>query len=372
MVCVIFLRSNPVAPDPRIEKEAKALFNNGYSVLALAWDRTGSLPRTETRGYVVIQRIMISARFGSGFKNILNLLKWNVQLFFSLFINRKKFQVIHACDFDTIIPALIIKFIFKKKVVYDIFDFYADSRSNLPVFLREFSRKVEIWVIGKVDAVILADESRKVQISGSHPKKIEFIYNSPEKITYFINKPNESYRLQLTYVGILVKERGLLEMFQILEKHPEWRLNIAGFGKDEDLIKNNAKRLPNVVFHGKVSYEKAIELSSEADVLFATYDPSISNHRYSSPNKLFEAMMLGKPIIVCKGTGMDNIVLRFGLGFVVNYGDIGQLENVLSEISSWNREFKKQFEAKAKSVYENYFSWEIMSKRLINLYKEIV
>lgn len=38
---VIFLRTNPVSPDPRIEKEADALIEVGYNVSVFAWDREG-------------------------------------------------------------------------------------------------------------------------------------------------------------------------------------------------------------------------------------------------------------------------------------------------------------------------------------------
>lgn len=41
---VVILRSNPVAPDPRVEKEARALSGAGYSVIALGWDRSAALP----------------------------------------------------------------------------------------------------------------------------------------------------------------------------------------------------------------------------------------------------------------------------------------------------------------------------------------
>jgi glycosyltransferase involved in cell wall biosynthesis len=371
--CVIFLRSNPVAPEPRVEKAAEALFLNGYDVIILAWDRTCSFPIDEIREYAVIHRFLLIAPFGSGLKNILNLLKWNFYIFSFLYRNRKSYQIIHACDFDTIFPALINKFLFKKKVIYDIFDFYADSREIVPRFLREFIRKIDMWAIGKADAVILADESRKVQISGSCPKKIEYIYNSPEELlNNNITSYNNNYALKIAYVGILFKVRGLFEMLETIEKHPEWSLTLAGFGGDEDSISEYARKLPNVKFYGTIPYNDALKLYSEADVMFATYDPSLPNHRYSSPNKLFEAMMLGKPIIVCKGTGMDTIVEKYNLGFVVTYGDTHQLERVLKEISAWDSNFKEQFKGKVNSVYENLFSWKIMLERLINLYRDLI
>jgi glycosyltransferase involved in cell wall biosynthesis len=108
-----------------------------------------------------------------------------------------------------------------------------------------------------------------------------------------------------------------------------WNLDLAGFGGDQDQILAAATRLPNVQWHGRIPYDQALELSRTADVLFATYDPSIPNHRYSSPNKVFEAMMLGKPIIVARNTNMDRMIEQADCGMVVEYGDVAGLEAAL-------------------------------------------
>ena len=67
---VVILRSNPVAPDPRVEKEARALSGAGYSVIALGWDRTAALPVRESREAWEIIRLPIRAPFGQGLGNL--------------------------------------------------------------------------------------------------------------------------------------------------------------------------------------------------------------------------------------------------------------------------------------------------------------
>ena len=44
---IVFCRSNPIAPDPRVEKEARALRQAGHEVVVVGWDRTGELPIDE-------------------------------------------------------------------------------------------------------------------------------------------------------------------------------------------------------------------------------------------------------------------------------------------------------------------------------------
>ena len=331
---VIFLRSNSIDPDPRVEKEALSLSKNDFNVIIVGWDREGDLPSYEKKEFGEIYRIKIKAKFGTGIKNIRHLLKWQIGLTVFLVKNRNIFDFIHACDFDTIIPALICKAIYKKKVIYDIFDFYADMLRNIPNLLRRIIRKLDLFLIGLTDAVIIADESRKEQIKGSKPKRLVVIYNSPSKLESK-NDFQYSSNLIIGYIGLLQKERGILEMIDVVKTCPEWKLIIGGFGGDEDEIRKLCDLSDNIKFIGRVPYEIALNIYSKSTVLFATYDPKISNHRFSSANKLFEAMMLGKPIIVAKNTGMDKIVEKYNLGFVVEYGNKQQIKDVLSELSKW-------------------------------------
>lgn len=369
---VLICRSNPVAPDPRVEKIARSLSAAGYPVSILGWDRSGELPTRSQQDGVILLRLPIIAQFGSGLANLPNLLRWQVALMRWLVQHRKEYDIIHACDFDTILPALASKTLFAKKVVYDIFDFYADHLRATPEYFKKAIRFTDLKAIGRADAVILADESRRAQIQGAKPRYSTVIYNSPEAFDFpQAGRPNESgCRLRLAYVGLLQKERGLFEMMALLGRHPEWCLDLAGFGGDEEHIRAQAERMPNVHWHGRVPYQKALQLSQAADVLFATYDPAIPNHRFSSPNKIFEAMLLGKPVLVAQDTNMDRIVEQAQCGLVVEYGDGAALEAALTQLAR-DDTLRKRLGDNARQAYETHYSWQAMQSRLQELYRHV-
>ena len=367
---VVILRSNPVAPDPRVEKIARSLARAGYRVTVVGWDRLAGFAKTETRGYAEVVRLHIRARFVTGLKNLPHLLRWQKGLCQWLFKHRCEYRIVHACDFDTVLPALFAKVLFGKLVVYDIFDFYADMLRITPKWIKSIIRRVDLWVMRHADAVIIADEGRQEQIAGARPKYSEVIYNSPGSIECECvdSIARRSSDLRIAYVGVLQIERGLLELLEVMKRRSEWELDLAGFGGDERIIVNAAVGLRNVRFHGRIPYETALKLSAEADVLVATYDPAIPNHRYSSPNKLFEAMMLGKPIIVARGTGVDRLVERFELGKVVNYGNAVELEEALGEVAVWSEERRREFAQRARTIFSERYSWFLMEQRLLRLY----
>jgi len=297
------------------------------------------------------------------------LLRWQQGLLIWLLRNRASYDVIHACDFDTILPALLCKLVGGKTVVYDIFDFYADHLRATPSWLKAAIRRVDLWAIRQADALILADDSRREQISGTTPRRLVVVYNTPpdllDQVVPAIRPAGTA--LHLAYIGLLQVERGLLEMVDVLRRRPEWSLDLAGFGGDQEHILSAAQGLPNLIWHGRVPYERSLELSAAADVLFATYDPEIPNHRFSSPNKLFEAMMLGKPVLVCQGTNMDRLVTENDFGLVIPYGNVVALEEALQRLHA-DEALRHRLAQNARRAYQEIYTWERMETRLRDLY----
>lgn len=367
---VLICRSNPIAPDPRVEKEALTLSEAGYSVTLLGWDRTAKLPAYDSVVGLPCHRLPIKAEYARGIHNLPDLLRWQMGLLKWLIRQHKEYDIIHACDFDTVLPALLCKAMYGKKVVYDIFDFYADHLRSTPAYIKKTIQAADLYAINRVDALILADESRKEQIGGVLPANNTVIYNSPPDRTNFDATRPTSTGLNLVYVGLLQVERGLLQLMDVLAHHPDWSLDLAGFGGDQETILSKATTMPNVNWHGRISYDLAIQLSQAADVLFATYDPAIPNHRYASPNKVFEAMMLGKPIIVAQNTNMDRMITASNCGLVVTYGDVPSLEAALNQLASDNN-LRLQMGHNARKAYETTYDWEIMQNRLLNLYEAL-
>ena len=118
-----------------------------------------------------------------------------------------------------------------------------------------------------------------------------------------------------------------------------------------------------------MKYEDVLNLEEDANLLFATYNPEILNHKYSAPNKLYEAMVLGKPIIVCKNTGIDELVKNENIGISISY-DAKKFIEVIENLSE-NKELQKKLSDNAKRLYNEKYSWKQMEKRLIEEYEKI-
>lgn len=109
---VLFIRSNPVNPDSRVEKEVNTLIQSGYEVDVLGWDREADYTLREEKlvlsaGSTKCYRVGIKAAYGSGIRNIRNLLLFQKEITRFLKKHRNEYDLIHACDFDTAFTAFI-------------------------------------------------------------------------------------------------------------------------------------------------------------------------------------------------------------------------------------------------------------------------
>ena len=366
---ITFIRATPLVSDSRVEKETVSLSNNGFNVKILGWDREGKYVKQENcYENIQINRFKLKAPYGRP-NLVLYLFIWWIYEFYWLLTNRWDF--VHACDFDTLIPALLVVKIKQKKIVYDIFDFYAETLPlQTPKAVRNIVAKIERFFLQFVDIVIIVDESRKKQVEGTKIRELVYIMNTPKDMITKLDKIDENRNFIIFYGGLLAEERGLHQIINATENLDDIKIVIAGFGRGEEELKLLFQKAKNVQFIGKIPYNDVLLETMKADLLFALYDPSVPNNRYASPNKIFEAMMCKKPIIVSDSSSMANIVKKVNCGIVVAYGDIDSIRNAVLKLKN-NPQLRKYLGDNGRKAYEEKYNWEIMEKRLIGIYNDL-
>ena len=176
-------------------------------------------------------------------------------------------------------------------------------------------------------------------------------------------------KIKIVYVGILQDFRLLKEITDCIAEDKRFEFHVGGFGKYEQFFTEKSQKYDNIFFYGKLSYEKTLSLENECDIMLAVYDPSIENHRFAAPNKFYESLMLGKPVVMVLETGMSNIVATNNLGVLIEYSKTGfkdGLNKLIACKTEWNEMGKR-----ANKIYNEKYSWSEMSKRLIRLYESI-
>ena len=375
---VTFVRTTSVINEPRVIKEAKVLKELGLDINIIFWDRIGIDKDVKSIDDIRTFPIFVGkAGYGKGIYNI----KYRILLTLAILRKLKLLNpdIIHACDFDGLLPALIYKKINnnKVKIVYDIFDFIYTLNSPIPNILRNLIRKSEVYFLKFVDKIILPDENRLVFIPKEYHNRIYIVNNAPDVKSININEGNDKIlrelnlsknKLKLFYAGALSKDRGIMWLVEIAKKFPsKVEVIIAGEGILKEKIVEESKKLDNLKYLGKLKVEEIYLIYPVVDIVYVIYDPEFLNNQLSSPTKLFEALHFGKPVIIAKNTHWDKKVEDYDCGFVVDYSK----ESLIRLIGSLTKE---KILHKARNTHNLYkiVSWENSKKNLISCYTDLM
>ena len=377
MYNVVLIRSNPVRPYPRLEKMANCLAKNGYGVTVLAWDRDSDYePREEELklkdSTVKIIRIGLKGQFSGGIKkNLKGLVGFQKFIYSWLKAHKDEYDVIHAYDFDTGYTARKCAKKFKKKFIYDIPDYYVDSHGLNGSVIGKLVKRMEDSVINRSDATIICTEERKEQILGTHPRKLYVIHNTPDVDISDENAAVEVHeRLKLVYVGIFGRVRYIDKIAEAVAARTDCEFHIGGFGAGmESYFEDMANKYDNIKYYGRIPYDRTIELERECDVMCAIYDPSVPNHYYAAPNKFYEALSLGKPLLMARNTGMASVVEEHGIGEVIDY-NFDSLNGAIDRLIA-ERYRSGEIAKKAKALYNSKYSWKQMERVIKEIYTEL-
>ena len=203
---------------------------------------------------------------------------------------------------------------------------------KLPEFLRKIITLAEKSGIKFSDTLFLVDESRYEQVKGAKIKKLVYIYNSPQEYYPIKEKENLKNKLIIFYAGLLDRSRGLEYVIDAVKELEFTKLIIAGNGNYKNDIEKESEQNNNIIYLGWLNHDDVLEMSFQADILFAFYDPKIPNNRYASPNKLFESMMCEKPIIMNSETSASKIVQNENCGITIGYGNVKFIKDALIQL----------------------------------------
>lgn len=329
---VILFRANNIF-DSRVQKYVNYYRRKGIKHTIVGWDR--KCENLQKENYI-FYRYEAGVNVG-GLKAIRNHIKW-MKFVFSTLRKETGITSIHACDLNSAFPAAIFKRWINKdiRLIFDSCDWFSASLGKNKV-LKFIFTQMERYTCRISDELIICEPERKDLISFPLEKEPLILPNIPE-IDRTILDVSDTGKYKFTndwpviaYFGRLSKDRFHEELLA-LSQSEKFNLLIAGFGSKEieELCKSCAKQ-SNVKYFGRVDMKTGLEMSLCADVIYAMYCKTNKNNIYAAPNKFYEALFLGKPIITTKGTILENKVVSNNIGYVVEE-DIHELRTLLNQL----------------------------------------
>lgn len=368
---VVMIRSNPIVSDPRVFKEIRSLLaSQHYEILVLAWDRGVRHEATGRLGRAIIKRMRFKAPYSNLFLIGYLPVFW-VWTLFQLFVNHP--LIVHSFDVDTMIPAYVYRKLTRdSKVIFDLCDRFSDSLLlSRPMVrpLKIFLGFLEDMCACKADALIVVSQRQLMSLKRAKSREACIIMNCPEKTLFrnIVRKKSDSFRI--IHAASLRGDYGILELIKALEDVEGIEVIFAGRSVDQRIVDQISKS-SKIRFIGELQYHEALKLASSADVIPVLCDPKRPTCREALPNRLFEAMMLGVPVIVNEDFEMAaDIVSRTGCGVVTKY-DIGSIREAILFLKE-NASCRRIMGRNGQHAFKSAYNWNEMEKLLLKTYDQL-
>ncbi|MFH0867412.1 MAG: glycosyltransferase [Bacteroidota bacterium] len=310
--------TNDLSTDRRVHRSCIALQKLGFDVLLVGRKRKKSIPLDKRPYRMKRMRLLFE-------KGFLFYAEYNIRLFFFLLF--RKVHLLLANDLDTLLPNYLIKKIKNSKLVYDSHEYFTgvpelDGRP----FVRKFWIRIEKWIFPKLADVITVNDSIAQLYKDEYKKELVVVRNIPdlpEKIKSHskqeLGLDDAKHIIILQGSGINV-ERGAEEAVQAMQYVNDAILYIIGDGDVLPLLKEmvKVKKLEGKVkFIPKKPLDMLFAYTRHADIGLTFDKDNNINYRFSLPNKLFDYIHAGVPVLASPLVEIKKIIQQYKIGEMI-------------------------------------------------------
>jgi glycosyltransferase involved in cell wall biosynthesis len=285
-------------------------------------------------------------------------------------------DIYHFHDPELITIGLILK-LKGKKVIYDVHEDLPRailSKHWIPNFLRKFIslvfERIENYSAKKFDMLICATPFITKRFKAINKNCINV--NNYPILNELIND-NHQYRPKeisnyVCYAGVINEIRGINQIieasFQICGK-----IYIAGPVSSAQIMKK-MDIADNIVYKGILERSRLREFLNKAIAGIVTFLPE-PNHINAQPNKMFEYMSVGLPVICSDFPLWKEIIEKHDCGICVDPKDPKAIADAINYLINHPEEAERMGRNGRKAV-ETEYNWEMESKKLIKAYNDLL
>lgn len=368
---VAFSVTNCICNDQRVLKIAETVYSLGCEITIIgrvsgACCRTNMVPFRTKRFRMLFNRGFLFYKF------------FNLRLFFFLLFH--KYELLVANDLDTLFPNYIVSKLKHLPLVYDSHEYFTGvPEIQNRLFVKWVWKSIEKIVFPRLKHVMTVSDSIAAQYEteyGFRPVTVRNCSKSTKGIESFskaelgVNKDHLLLILQGTGINV---DRGGEELIDAIAETGNVSLLIVGAGDMIDFLKNKVVELnlsDRIKFFPKMPWSELIRFTRSADAGMSLDRDSNINYRYSLPNKLFDYISAGIPIISGDLPEVSKIVEEYSCGIIlprVSPEEITKAIRKLQENPGLLVELKKNTAIASESI-----NWERESAKVTEFYNILI
>jgi glycosyltransferase involved in cell wall biosynthesis len=310
----------------RVDRSARTLAEAGWDVVLVAI-KDAETPAFEERDGYVVRRVELASR---RWPRWLRPLRWVEAVWRTYRVARA--ERADAYNPRDIYPLLVCWAAARRQRVPYVYDsdelnLYRNWPWAQKRWWHTLAKAYEGFFVRRAAAVITSDEGRATVLAETYGiERPVVVRNVPEPVEQV--RPDEAFRTTalgdarylLIYQGIFVPNRGLLELVEAMCELPECALALLGYGQLRERIETRIAELglaDRVRVFDAVPQETMLAYTAAADAGVIPIVGSCLSYVYAAPNKLFEDMMVGVPVVASDLPDMAAVVTGERVGTLI-------------------------------------------------------
>ncbi len=360
---------NDLSTDRRVHRSCLTLKKLGFDVLLVGRKRKKSLS-LEQREYRTHRMFLF---FEKGF---LFYAEYNFRLFFFLLF--RKCDLLLANDLDTLLPNYLVKKLRNKKLVYDSHEYFTGvPELEGRKFVKNIWKYIERMIFPKLTDIITVNDSIAKLYKDEYGKELTVVRNIPALQNLKEFKSKEELRIDAGKKMILLQgsginiDRGAEEAVMAMQYVTNAILYIIGDGDVIDILKKMVKENKleqKVVFILKQPMFKLLQYTVNADIGLTLDKDTNINYRYSLPNKLFDYIHAGVPVLASSLVEVKKIIQQYKVGEIIENHNPEHIASKINEMLD-NREQLIKYKNNTQKA-ANELCWENEENKLINILRK--
>ena len=357
--------------DQRVHRTSLALFHKGLDV-TLVGRRMKSSLTVDNRAYNVKRFTLLFER-GPFFY-----IFYNIRLF--LFLLFRKTDILVANDLDTLPANFFISKIKGAKLYYDSHEYF----TGVPELAhRNTTRKIwkllERWMLPRLKHVYTVNESiadlyrKEYGIDPAIVRNLPFRQHLSERIKSRaeLNLPLDKKLLLFQGAGINI-QRGAEEILEAMQYLEDCILVFIGSGDVIHALKKESISLnlsQKVFFFPKMPLSELRQYTVLADMGLSLDKDTNINYRFSLPNKLFDYIQAGVPVLASNLPEIKKVIEKYKIGMLLGSHDPKQIAEVVRDFFN-NQERLASWKENLKFAAQE-LCWENEEEQLLKIFKDV-
>ena len=429
---ITIVAANPFEFDSRFLRSATSLAADGHRLRILGWSAPGLPPQEELAPGVQLTRLEIDRRISNALKPLperarrgicrlvglgfdapvlppdaptgLDRLRHPLRRLLEMAANARRVgpwaeavveaapetQVFHA---QSLVVLPVVRESAKRlggRFVYDVADYHTEAArlARMPWVVRETVRRRERdWARDGSAFLAVSDPVADLVVSKWGVPRPTILWNCPpawhpeEPGVIASDKIREATGIEperpiVLYQGGFSVDRGVEELVAAATEPGLMELGAAvvfmGYGRLEAFIAEAVERHPGRIYLlPAVRPDDLMPWTASADVSFVGQPPRTLNQRMNLPNKLFESIMAGVPVVVSKGNEQCRLTTEEGIGTCVDIDDPAAIAAACADLLTASPADRTTLRAHCREVALGRYTWDHTATGLVELYRKL-